>query len=337
MKKIITKYYKVAAYLIGIMFLLYLMDDYGFGVIIEKIGEVSWYFLYIVILGGLVYYLNTFSWKAIIDASGESISFSKIYGLVVSGYAINYITPFVGLGGEPYRIMALSKETSKTKATMLVSQYSLMHMYSHLWFWMLGLAIMVLNLEFHNFNIAIYIASLLFIVSMYIFFINLFKNGFIYRVYRIFSKLPIINHLTAKFTDKEDKIKNLDQLISGLYNTNKAAFYKSLFFEFASRLLAAVEYLLILKAIGVDISLIDAFYISAASSLIANIIFFIPMQIGVREGGLYFVLNTLGLNPGLGIIVGLVTRIREFTWIGIGFLIMPLINKKKKQELKHEY
>jgi uncharacterized protein (TIRG00374 family) len=333
MMKSSKKYYKIAFYAIGIAILLYLMNEYGFTTIWQQIREVSWYFLAIVLLGGVVYLLNAFAWKTIIDTSNEKISFRKIYGLVVAGYGINYITPFVGLGGEPYRIMALSKTMSKSKAATLVSQYSLMHMYSHIWFWLLGLMIMILNLGIGNSNLWIYLVSFVLIAVMFVLFTNLFRNGFLYRTFKFASKIPLINRIAERYSDKQEEIKKLDKEIAFLYNENKASFYKSLLIEIISRIINALEFMIILMAIGVDISVLDAIYISAASSLIANIVFFLPMQIGVREGGLYFVMSTLGMNPGLGIILGLVSRLREFVWIAIGFLIMPIIDRKTKMEL----
>ena len=91
-----------------------------------------------------------------------------------------------------------------------------------------------------------------------------------------------------------------------------------------ARLVNAIEILLIIYALGVAIDYIDALIIVGLSSLFANILFFSPMQLGTREGGLMLAFRTLGLVPGMSISVSMITRIRELFWIGIGILLMRI-------------
>ena len=76
----------------------------------------------------VVYGLNAFAWLAIIKGNvgkeeivnrklSNSKFFWRIYRLTITGYALNYATPVGGLGGEPYRIMELSKDIDKQHAT----------------------------------------------------------------------------------------------------------------------------------------------------------------------------------------------------------------------------
>lgn len=323
----VKKYYKTVLYILGIALLYYLMSSYGFSRIWEQIQEVSWYFGAIILVWLAVYILNAVSWSFIINSGSEKVSFSKVFGLVVSGYAINYITPFVSLGGEPYRIVKLKEQMPGDKAASLVLQYTMMHMYSHIWFWALGLIIMIAELGLLGTNAMIIGGSIVLIIAMFFFFNRLFKKGFLKKSYNFLLKVHLLNRLLKKYTHLEEKFIEIDRQVAVLYNNDKKAFYKSLIAEFASRIAGAIEILFILKALGVEISSSEAVYISAASSLIANIVFFMPMQLGVREGGLYFIIQTMALNPGLGIVISLVTRIREFFWIFIGFIIMPFLRK----------
>ena len=47
-----------------------------------------------------------------------------------------------------------------------------------------------------------------------------------------------------------------------------------------------------------------------------------PFELGTREGGLFLVVQTLGYAPGIGIVIGLVNRLRELVWIFIGLTFM---------------
>ena len=86
----------------------------------------------------VVYAINALSWQAIIHGNAdpdERPSFWRIYRLTITGYALNYATPVGGLGGEPYRIMELSRDMTKQHATSSVILYAMMHIFAHFWFW----------------------------------------------------------------------------------------------------------------------------------------------------------------------------------------------------------
>ena len=68
--------------------------------------------------------------------------------------------------------------------------------------------------------------------------------------------------------------------------------------------------------------------ILAFSSLFSNLIFFFPMQLGAREGGLALAVDGLHMSPALGVYVGLITRLRELLWIVIGMVLIKVGNRK---------
>ena len=76
------------------------------------------------------------------------------------------------------------------------------------------------------------------------------------------------------------------------------------------------------------VSFAQCVLILAFTSLFANLLFFIPLQLGGREGG--FIMSTAGLalSAGAGIFVALIVRVRELVWTAIGLL---LINLEKKR------
>ena len=67
----------------------------------------------------------------------------------------------------------------------------------------------------------------------------------------------------------------------------------------------------------------------AAAKRAANLLFFIPLQLGGREGG--FIMSTAGLalSASAGIFVALIVRIRELIWTAIGLLLINLEKKNK--------
>ena len=57
-------------------------------------------------------------------------------------------------------------------------------------------------------------------------------------------------------------------------------------------------------------------------------LFFMPLQLGGREGGFLMSVNGLGMTASAGIFVALIVRLRELIWTGIGLLLIKFDKKK---------
>ena len=84
--------------------------DVSFVELWEHICHAGYWLIPIIGVWIFVYGINALAWQSIIQANnpvGRKISFWRIFRLTITGYALNYATPVVGLGGEPYRILEL--------------------------------------------------------------------------------------------------------------------------------------------------------------------------------------------------------------------------------------
>src|SRR3972149_5611616 len=330
-----NKYLKTVFFVIGLGVFAWLISDFGISNIIENVKKSGWWFVPVVGVWGVVYYLNAWAWYYVIDAKKKKVSISNIYGITLSGFAINYITPFVNLGGEPYRVIALKDKIGLHSAVSAVILYTMLHFLSHFIFWITAIILAGALLPLAA-GVKITLLTAFVILSVLIWFIfSRHKKGIFSSLINFLSKLPFLKSLHKKLIKKEESLLKIDNEIKQLFNERKNHFYLALFFEYAARIVASLEFLFILKAIGVDISFIEAFYISAGSSLIINIFFFMPFELGTREGGLYLVLDSLGLTAGVGIYIGLINRVREFFWILVGLILIQFNGRKKEKATKN--
>ncbi|WP_172462360.1 lysylphosphatidylglycerol synthase domain-containing protein [Sphingobacterium multivorum] len=133
-----SKIYKVLFMLIGIGTLAYMIHAMGIDEIWNNLENIGWWFLPVLGSWAVLYWMNAMAFKAIIqepELPQTNVPFWKVLQLTISGYAINYITPFVALGGEPYRIMELKNYVGGSKAGSSVLLYGVMHILSHILFW----------------------------------------------------------------------------------------------------------------------------------------------------------------------------------------------------------
>lgn len=281
---------------------------------------------------GIGYLLNAASFSQVIrgvvgassaSSASDGPSFLHVLRLTVSGYAINYITPFGLLGGEPYRVLMLKRSCGTQCATQSVVLYSMMHVASHFCFWLLSLFVaLAMPTLWQGGDASIGIAAteaqtVLWLVVLTLVFValllllwRLYRRGIALRFLRRWVDWPLLN----------------PSLLSS------ASFLRALSLELASRLVNVVEYWLIMQWLGYsEFGYAHALLVVAFSSLLANVLFFSPLQMGTREGGILLALQ--GFMPGqllpVALTLSFATRIREFVWIAIGLAIMRLSGKDK--------
>ena len=97
-------------------------------------------------------------------------------------------------------------------------------------------------------------------------------------------------------------------------------------------MISCVEIWLILNVLTTDVSFVNSILIYAFSTLMANLLFFMPMQLGGREGGFALAVDGLSMAGAYGVFAALITRIREMVWIVIGLAIMKIGNKKDSDD-----
>lgn len=71
-----------------------------------------------------------------------------------------------------------------------------------------------------------------------------------------------------------------------------------------------------------------SFLILAFTSLFANLLGFLPLQLGGREGGFAMSVAQLGMTGSVGIFVSIICRVRELFWAAAGILLMKVGNHK---------
>lgn len=268
--------------------------------------------------------MNAISWHIIInDKTHTRVPFTYIYRLTISGYVLNYVTPLGLLGGEPYRVMELAPHVGKTKATSSVILYSMMHVFSHFWFWLLGVILFIIVYPV-DWGMGVLLGAIAAISLLVIyFFMKGYRNGLVTKAFRLLSHIPYVCCWARRFHERNaEALQRIDSQIAALHAQRKSTFYLSLGFELMARIISSLEIYVLMRILTSDVTIVDSILIMAFSSLFSNLMFFIPMQIGAREGSIALVSERLHLTAGYGLFTGLLCRLRELCWIIIGLVLI---------------
>ena len=283
-------------------------------------------------LWAVIYLMNAMSWHVIInDKEHTPVPFREVYRLTISGYVLNYVTPLGLLGGEPYRVMELSPYVGRAKAASSVILYSMMHVFSHFWFWLLGVLLFVLVYPMDwGFGILLGIIAAVCLLVIY-FFMKGYRNGLVVKTFRLMAHIPYVNRWTTRFYEHNvEALQRVDTQIAALHAQHKRTFYLSLGLELLARIVSSLEIYVLMRILTPDVTIVDSILIMAFSSLFSNLISFMPMQIGEREGSIALVSERLHLTAGYGLFTGILCRLRELCWIVIGLILI------KVKGYKHE-
>ena len=118
------------------------------------------------------------------------------------------------------------------------------------------------------------------------------------------------------------------QQIAALHNQNPRTFFCAVLLELSCRVCSSLEILFILLVLRPSVNFFDSMFILAFTSLFANMLFFMPLQLGGREGGFLMSAKGLQLSFGAGIFVALLVRLRELIWTAIGLLLIKFDKKR---------
>jgi len=317
-----SKKIKTVFFVLGFIVFVVLITEFGLENILINIQKTGWWLIPIIGIWLFVYLLNSLAWQIVLKPHKENISFTDIFSISLSGFAINYITPVIDLGGEPYKVLALKEKLGTQNAVSSVILYSMLHFLSSFVFWIAAIILVFYSLPLSPELQIIFSAGFAVALMGVWFFYSRHKKGVFVSLIKIVHRLPFTARLVEKLKTKEDSLANIDVQITSFYNKSKSDFYSSLLLEVSARFVASIEFIFILKAIGMGITFEEAIYINAFSSLFMNLFFFIPMSLGVREGSLYFIMGLLNFTSAIGIYIGLINRLREFFWILIGLLLI---------------
>ena len=164
----------------------------------------------------------------------------------------------------------------------------------------------------------------------------------------IFVVLRFIVHPKLFLAKTIEKLKNKtgwsvlsDKLINSSYEMNKVS--SDYFRENKGRFLiaflmcttywifAAVEFVIVLRMMGLDINLMQAIAVEMGVSLFKTIGMIVPAQLGVEEYGNKVMLNVIGIvSSEIWLVVTLMRRGRQLFWLIMAGIFMMIISGKLK-------
>ena len=332
------KKYQNGFFLFGLLVLIIMASQLDFRQAWDGIRHAGYWFVGVLVLWAFLYIINTASWYLIINTIGDEhgvcrkckVGFWWLYKITVSAFALNYATPGGLMGGEPYRIMSLSPKIGGQRASSCVILFVMTHIYSHFWFWFLSVPLYVLTQKMTPLSyILLPIIAAISLLAIW-FFLRGYKRGIAMTGMKLLSHFPMVKKWAQPYIENNrEKLAEVDQQIAALHNLNPRTFKTAVILELLCRLASTFEIYFILLVIMPEVTIPQCILIYSFTTLFANMLFFMPLQLGGREGGFLMSTEGLSMTANAGIFVALLVRVRELVWTAIGLLLIKFDKKEK--------
>lgn len=259
-------------------------------------------------------YLASIGWRALhsVLARGSSPSAWRLSMIRLQAQALNLVLPLASVGGEVLRATMLSRHSShvagSTSAVVLDK-----------------IADSAAGVAFSLFGIMVGFASLrdgVLVVSV----LGVLLLGLL-----AFLPLALLVFGKRIASSGSRVARALTPIVAEPRRVSRA-FYKSLFWHLSERILTGVEIFVAMLAVGLQISPVDALFVSAVMTAYTLVFFFVPGQIGAAEAGVVSAFASLGLPGSLGLTVALVRRARQLLVIAAGAVLFMASKRRTSSD-----
>ncbi len=317
-----TRTLRVATFIAGGGLFVFLIADMGPRQLVAHARTAGWIIVPILLLWAVVYLLNAAAWRFTMACEARRPPFAATWAMTASGFALNFVTPMVNLGGEPYKAVALAAWLPRRRAATSVIIHKLLHTLGHLLFWLTGLAIALVGYAHSGLDALVLLTAIAAVAGLAVLVWVVHRHGGLEAAMRLLRRLPGLRRVARALEARRGTMAEMDRQIVEFYRASPRRFLQALGCEYGSRLVGALEYYLIFLSLNLRAGYVAALLVSSLLSLATNLTFFVPFEVGTKEAATYLLFARLGLNPHLGVFAAIVTRLRDLWWIAAGLALL---------------
>jgi glycosyltransferase 2 family protein len=296
----------------------------GLDGLLRDLSTIGWGLVLILLVESGNVLLNTRGWAFGFPAGERTVAFWRLVAMRLAGDSVNYLTPSATVGGELVRIRLLGRlDESASLVWASVSVAKVGQTLAQAVFIFLGLGVVLPRLTALPtwLGLAGGAAGAVLVSGGFVW---LTGRGFWRTLAGLARRLGFERRLPAGWGPSG---RDLDAALGRLGRGRTTA---ALVCFVAAWAVGAVEVLLILRWAGVPIDWGTALAVETGSVVIDGILFFVPAKVGTQEGGKVLLFSMLGLDPARGLTVGVVRRIRELVYAGLGLAVLAWLTASRR-------
>jgi hypothetical protein len=294
----------------------------GLGYLADRLREAGWLLAPILLTSLATYLLNAGAMQLVLGVEPDPPRFGRTVAIMISGFAVNYMTPVIAAGGEPLRVLALERWIGRQRAVGAVVLYTMFHAMSSAVLWLAGLLVALLLVPLSGPRLLVLGGATVVVASLLLLLLALHREGLFLRLLGLVRRLPGLRRLDGRLERLHDGVAALDGQIRQFYHEHPTRFLGALALDVASRGVAVFELWLIARGIGLELGAGQAVALAGLGALALNATFFVPFELGSKEASWMAIYSVLGSTGEFAVYASMVGRLKELCWIGIGLALL---------------
>ncbi|MEO8190336.1 MAG: 4-hydroxy-3-methylbut-2-enyl diphosphate reductase [Acidobacteriota bacterium] len=307
-----------ALLVLGLVLVVAVFSRIGWRDIAAHVARVGPWFAFLVAIYGLSQAAFVQGWRSVFDPPLPIARFPRIFGLYLSGYAANSITPG-NVAGEPIKMHLLREATGGEGAVASVTLHKHADLFAQ---WIFIASGVVVALAEFRLPAAARIASVGATAVLGVLLV-LMTWALARGAYSpILRRLSRWKSLTRRLESLRGSAAHVDDRIARFYADHPGRFAAATAWCFAGWCGGLLETWILLRLLAPGAGWTAAIAVETLAMTLNNLFLFIPGRVGSAEGVRVGVFLLLGLPAAPGAAYGLLRRAREIAWTLPGLVLL---------------
>ena len=317
------RYVKFLYLALGLALLVTVVGQTNLDEVYQRVSEIGWGLTAVLAIYCAAFAIDSFTWLMALPSQPMNTLWTVRAFLVrMVGEAFNHVIPAASMGGEPVKAVLLKRryDVGYRAAVASLILARTINMVALCLFLIAGFRFVIADEQLSGSAKGVAGTGLtVMLLATFLFFaVQRFRitslTGIWLSRWRIATRLEaVLGH-----------IYDMDERLVGFYTEYRGRFVLAVALALVNWVLGVVEVFVAMAFLGHPVTLTEAWIIVSVAQMVRTGSFFIPASIGAQEGAFFLISGLITGSPSLGLAVGVVRRIRELIWIGLGFAIGAL-------------
>ncbi len=310
--------------LIGILLLALLILQIGPKQLWKEFSLLGWGLIPLILIEGAADLLRTQGWRYCLSDPHRSLPFWQIFRIRLAGFSINYLTPTAGLGGEVTKGTLLSLNHRGTEAASGVIVGKLADSLALLIFVSFGALTVLWKVHLSPAVWVALFSGTLVLAGGIVGFLIVQKYGKLGVILRWLVAHRIGGQVLEKVADRMTEV---DSSLKSFYRERPMDLPLAVLWNILGMACGIVQSWYFFFLTTDHPSLAMAAGVWFLGSWLDLLSFALPYNIGVLEATRVIAFRALGFDSTLGLTYGIMLRLEQIFWAGVGLLVYGTLLK----------
>jgi glycosyltransferase 2 family protein len=311
----------IVALLVGLSLFVVMLQQTGICAVLANLRLMGRGIVVLFLTCGTRYFLRTVAWYYCIEPAERNVGVFELFNIRLAGETVGELLPVGLFVGESTKAVIVSRQVSGVTPYVSIVIENLIFGISVLVFLLAGVILLLFSpgipqpVRLAGCLTAVLLAlpSTMVIVAVRLHWMVLSRS---------LSWLKSKNIKWGFLHLRAQAIRRFEEAVFSFYGKHMPQFYGLLFLEFCANWVGVFEAFWVLHVMAGMCSLTTAFLAEFTARLVNSLFSFIPLRLGVDEGGAALLLQYVGYSVTAGVSLAVIRKIRIILWMIPGLALI---------------